>query len=72
MPGTAYICLLKNMTMATVKLKSKKPLRVKMLNASGQEIEGIILSGRFPEEDPTLAIAKELGKHKHLKPTPIS
>ncbi len=59
--------------MATTKptSKIKKPLKVKLLNSSGKEIEGIILSGRFPKEDPTLAIAKELGKHKHLKPTPI-
>lgn len=72
-PPTAYICHVINTMMATAKPanKSQKPLRVKMLNASGQEIEGIILSGQFPEEDPTLAIARELGKHKHLKPTPV-
>jgi hypothetical protein len=59
--------------MATTKprKKAKKPLRVKLLNASGKEIEGIILSGEWPEEDPTLAIAREMSKHKHLKPWPV-
>jgi hypothetical protein len=51
--------------------RKPEPLRVKLLNSKGQEIEGIILSGKMPTEDPTLAIARELGKHKHLEPTPI-
>ena len=61
------------MKMATTKskLSAKKPLRVQLLNASGNVIEGIIPSGKWPDEDPTLAIARELGKHKHLKPTLI-
>lgn len=62
------------MTMATIKStgKTKKqPLRVKLLNASGEVIEGLIPSGQYPTEDPTLAIAKELSKHKHLRPTPV-
>lgn len=57
--------------MATAKLKAKKPLKVQLINASGKMVEGIIPSGKWPEEDPTLAIAKELSKYKHLKPTPI-
>lgn len=59
--------------MATTKskLKAKKPLKVQLINASGKIIEGIIPAGKWPEEDPALAIARELGKHKHLKPTPI-
>jgi uncharacterized phage-like protein YoqJ len=60
--------------MATTKprKKAKKPLRVKLLNASGKEIEGIILSGEWPEESPTQQLARELGqKYPHLKPTPI-
>lgn len=59
--------------MATIqrKRKQREPLRVKLINAKGQEIEGIILSGKMPKEDPTLAIARELGKHKHIEPTPI-
>lgn len=62
--------------MATSKPKPKakslqQPLRVKLINASGEEIEGIVPGRRFPKEDPTLAIARELSKHKHLKPTPI-
>ena len=60
--------------MATLKPKAKspkQPLRVKLLNASGKEIEGIIPGGVLPWTNPGLAIAKELGKHKHLKPTPI-
>ncbi len=59
--------------MATTSIKSKirKPLKVKLLNASGQVIEGIILSGQLSAEDPGLAIAGELGKHKHLEPTAI-
>lgn len=59
--------------MATTQKTRKKvePLRVKMLNAKGQIIEGIILAGKIPDEDPGLAIARELGKHKHIEPTPI-
>jgi hypothetical protein len=34
-------------------------------------IEGIILSGHFAKENPSLAIARELGKHKHIEPKPI-
>lgn len=44
---------------------------MKLLNASGQVIEGLIPSGHLSTEDPGLAIANELGKHKHLDPTPI-
>ena len=51
--------------------KKPEPLRVKLLNSKGQEIEGIILLGKMPTEDPGLAIARELGKHKHIEPTPI-
>lgn len=51
--------------------KKREPLRVKLINSKGQEIEGIILSGKMPTEDPGLAIARELGKHKHIEPTPI-
>ena len=51
--------------------KKPEPLRIKLINLKGQEIEGIILSGKMPTEDPTLAIARELGKHKHIEPTPI-
>ncbi|MBD2755769.1 hypothetical protein [Spirosoma validum] len=59
--------------MATTKsrLKGNKPLKVQLINASGKIIEGIIPSGKRPKENPALAIARELGKHKHLKPTPI-
>ena len=59
--------------MATTKVKyrSRKPLKVKLLNASGQVIEGIIMSGQLAKEDPGLAIARELGKHKHIEPTTI-
>ena len=59
--------------MATTKSKTvpKKPLKVQLINASGKIIEGIIPSGKRPKENPALAIAKELGRHKHLKPTPI-
>lgn len=59
--------------MATTKskLRGKKPLKVQLLNASGKIVEGIIPSGKWPDEDPALAIAKELGKYKHLRPTPI-
>ena len=59
------------MATSNAKLRIKKPLKVKLINASGQVIEGIILSGRLAKEDPGLAIAKELGNHKHLEPTPI-
>lgn len=57
--------------MATTKSKVKKPLKVKLLNASGNIIEGIILAGQLPKEDPGLAIADELGKHKGIVPTAI-
>jgi hypothetical protein len=59
--------------MATTNVKSRriKPLKVKLLNASGQVIEGIILSGQLAKEDPSLAIAHELGKHQHIEPTSI-
>lgn len=59
--------------MATTNLKSKirKPLKVKLLNASGQVIEGLIPSGHMAKKDPGLAIAHELGKHKHIEPTPL-
>lgn len=65
--------LLTSYIMATTKSKprEKKPLKVQLLNASGKIIEGIIPAGKWPEEDPTLAIAKELSKYNHLKPTPI-
>ncbi|GAB3220640.1 hypothetical protein [Spirosoma arcticum] len=59
------------MATSNAKLRTKKPLKVKLFNASGQVVEGIILSGQLAKEDPGLAIAKELGKHKHLEPTPI-
>ena len=59
------------MAATNVKSKIRKPLKVKLLNASGQVIEGIIPSGQIAKEDPGLAIAHELGKHKHLAPTPI-
>ena len=55
----------KLLAMAKPTSRIKKSLKMKLLNSSGKEIEGIILSGRFPKEDPTLAIAK------HLKPTSI-
>ena len=51
--------------------KKPEPLRIKLINRKGEEIEGIILSGKMPTEDPGLAIARELGKHKHIEPTPI-
>ncbi|HLL95144.1 MAG TPA: hypothetical protein VK404_09235 [Spirosoma sp.] len=56
--------------MATTNLKSRtrKPLKVKLLNAAGQVIEGLIPSGQLAKEDPGLAIAQELGKHKHIEP----
>ena len=59
------------MATSNAKLRTKKPLKVKLINASGQVIEGLILSGHLAKEDPGLAIAKELGNHKHLEPTPI-
>ncbi len=57
--------------MATTKQKQKPPLKVQLRNASGKIIEGIILAGEWPTEDPVLAMARELSKHKNLKPTPI-
>ncbi len=62
-----------NQTEQTTPRRRKKPepLRVKLLNSKGEIIEGIILSGKMPTEDPGLAIARELGKHKHIEPTPI-
>jgi hypothetical protein len=53
------------------KVKTRNPLKVKLLNAAGQVIEGLIPSGQFANEDPALAIAQELSKHKHLEPTPL-
>lgn len=53
------------MAIINIKRRSRKPLKIKLLNASGQMIEGIILSGQLAKEDPGLAIAQELGKHKH-------
>lgn len=66
-----YNTRLTTMATAKPKFRAKKPLKVQLLNASGKVIEAIIPSGKWPEEDPTLAIAKELRKYKHLKPTPI-
>ena len=59
------------MATTNTKPKARKPLKVKLLNASGQVIEGLIPSGQLSIEDPGLAIASELGKHKHLDPTPV-
>jgi hypothetical protein len=59
------------MATTNVKSRSRQPLKVKLLNASGKEIEGIILSGQRAKEDPGLAIAHELSKHKHIEPTTI-
>lgn len=59
------------MATSNVKSRSRKPLKVKLLNASGQVIEGIILSGHLAKDNPGLAIARELGKHKHIEPTAI-
>lgn len=32
----------------------KKPLKVQLLNASGKIIESMILSGKWPEENPAI------------------
>ncbi|ARK12242.1 hypothetical protein [Fibrivirga algicola] len=53
--------------------RPKKPLTVNLINASGKEIKGIIMAGKFPDEDPTLKLARELGgKYKHLVPSVVS
>lgn len=59
------------MATTNTKPKARRPLKVQLLNASGQVIEGLIPSGQLSTEDPGLAIARELGKHKHLDPTPL-
>ncbi|MBO0939706.1 hypothetical protein J2I47_24380 [Fibrella sp. HMF5335] len=59
--------------MATTKKAHRKPLVVTLLNAKGEPIQGIILAGKLPDEDPTLILAREMGdKYKALEPTPIA
>jgi hypothetical protein len=62
------------MIMATAKTRSKRkarPLVVQLINASGKPIIGVIPSGELPDTEPGLAIAREMGKHKHIQPIPV-
>ena len=50
---------------------TKEPLKVQLVNASGKPIEGIILAGELPEEDPVLAMARIMSKYQNIEPTPV-